>query len=307
MSLAITDFTDKVAVVTGGANGIGLAMAERFLAEGAKVVIADIDAEALATAEQALNAGDRLLTLNCDISTLENNQRLAADTIERFGKVNILCLNAALLGEVDGWRASDVGPEGWRKTLDTNLDAHYYGVHAFMPYLREQAEARIVFTSSSFALMSGLGDPAPYFVAQSGLMAWAECLYWDLLGRPDNRVGLSIILAGNTQTGPYFFLKEELARTADSPEEWDSGTWGSRDYIAALIEHFTNTGTPCDVVVQGMIDGIREDRFYLTPNMDVHWPHIDHRMATIRAQGNPSFFEKTLCVYRDLDADPTET
>ena len=134
-------------------------------------------------------------------------------------------------------------------------------------------------------------------------MAWAECLYWDLQGRPDNRVGLSIILAGNTFTGPYYFLREELARTEGKPDEWDTSTWGSRNYIAELIEHFNQTGTPAEVVIDSMMKGIREDTFYLCPNIEPHWPHIDHRMATIRAEGNPSYFEKTLCVYRALEAD----
>jgi NAD(P)-dependent dehydrogenase (short-subunit alcohol dehydrogenase family) len=130
MTLAINDFKDKVAVVTGGANGIGLAMAERFLAEGAQVVIADIDREAMAAAEQQLNAGERLLSVYCDVSSQEENETLAQTVIDHFGKVNVLCLNAALLGEVDGWRASDVKPDAWHKTLDTNLHAHYYGVSA---------------------------------------------------------------------------------------------------------------------------------------------------------------------------------
>ena len=138
----IQDLTDKVAVVTGGAAGIGLEMARRFLREGAKVVIADIDDNAIAAAVEELAAGDNLLALHCDISTMENNLSLAEQTLARFGKVNIVCLNAALLGEVDGWRASDISVEAWRKTLATNLDAHFYGVKAFLPHLRKEDEAR---------------------------------------------------------------------------------------------------------------------------------------------------------------------
>lgn len=299
----IQNVKDKVAVITGGANGIGLEMARRLLNEGAKVVIADIDTAAMEAAVAELNAGDKLLALECDISTMENNQQLADKTIEHFGSVNIVCLNAALLGEVDGWRATDLSVEAWRKTLATNLDAHFYGVKAFMPYLQKEDEAHIVFTSSSFALMSGLGDPAPYFVGQYGLLAWAECLYWDLEGRPDNNVGVSILMAGNTFTGPYYFLKEELERTQDNPNDWDASTWGSRDYIADLIEHITKVGTPCDVVIDSMMDGICNDKFYLTPNFGPHWEHIDHRLANIRAGRNPTYYDKTLCVYRPLDAD----
>ena len=299
----IQDLKDKVCVITGGANGIGLEMARRFLSEGANVVIADIDEEAMKVAGENLNGGDKLLILNCDISTMENNQMLADRTVERFGKVNIVCLNAALLGEVEGWRASDLSVEAWRKTLATNLDAHFYGVKAFMPHLQKEEAARIIFTASSFTLMSGLGDPAPYFVGQYGLMAWAECLYWDLEGRPDNTVGLSILLVGNTKTGIYYFLKDQLEQTEHNQEAWDSSLFGSRDYVKELIDHFGENASGCDVVIDSMVDAIRNDTFYVKPNIGAHWDHIEHRFNTIREGRNPSYYKKTIDVYRSLDAD----
>lgn len=301
MANTIKDFNGQVAVVTGGANGIGLEMARRYLAEGCKVVIADIDEEAMKAAEADLNAGDNLLILNCDISTMENNQMLADKTIEAFGKVNIVCLNAALLGEVEGWRATELSVEAWRKTMSTNLDAHFYGVKAFYPLLKEQEDARIIFTASSFTMMSGLGDPAPYFVGQYGLMAWAETLFWDLDGRPDNTVGLSILLVGNTQTGVYFFLKDELARTEGNEDEWDSSYFGPRPYVKDLIEHFDVNATSCDVVIDSMIDAIKNDTFYVKPNIGAHWEHIEHRLKTIREGNSPTYFEKTIDVYKSLD------
>ncbi len=302
MSHTMQDLNGKVAVVTGGANGIGLEMVRRFLSEGADVVIADIDQQALDAAVADLNAGDRLLALNCNISTLENNRLLAEKTIEKFGKVNLLCLNAAQLQEVDGFRATEITPDAWKTTLAANLDAHFYGVHAFLPHLRKEDEARIIFTGSSFMLMTGLSDPAPYFVGQAGLMAWAECLHWDLEGRPDNKIGLSVVLVGNTRTGIYYFLKEQLEQTEGKEADWDESYFGPRDYVMQVVEHFGENGTDCDVVVDSVIDAIRKDIFYVKPNMGEHWDHIEHRLTRIREGKNPTYYKRTMDVYRALDA-----
>src|SRR5262245_15842459 len=103
------EFSGKVAVVTGAANGIGLAMAERFAAAGMKVVLADVEAAALATAERALAArGADVFAVRTDVSSGGAVDALARATIERFGRVHVLCNNAGV----------SVGGPMWEHTED---------------------------------------------------------------------------------------------------------------------------------------------------------------------------------------------
>ena len=298
----IKDLKDKVAVVTGGANGIGLAAVKRFLQEGMKVVIADIDVAALERIKGELNAGNRLHTIVCDVSTMDANIMLARETIDVFGGVNVVFLNAALLGSVEGWRASDITEKAWRMSLGVSLDGCFYGQRAFMPYLEKEKDARIIFTCSAFSLMTGLGDPAPYYVCKAGLLSFAECLYYDLEGR-DSHIGVTAVLPGNTHNGIYYDLKELLEQTKKNPKDWNSSEWGSRDYVDGLVQYFSTKGTPPDIIIDDLIEAIHNDKFYVTPNINHFWNHIEHRWANIRAGRNPSFLEKTPDVFKTVEQD----
>ena len=298
----IKELKNKVAVITGGASGIGFETAKRFLNEGMKVVIADINAAALDQAQQQLNAGDNLHTVVCDVSTMDANIELARETIDVFGVVNVVFLNAATLGSVGGWRASDITEKAWKTTLGVSLDGCFFGQRAFMPYLNKEQDARIVFTCSAFSLMTGMADPAPYYVCKAGLLAFAECLYYDLEGR-NSHIGVTAVMPGNTYTGPYYDLKALLKETENNTESWDSTVWGSREYVEDLISYFDNHGTTPDIIIDHLIDAIKNDKFYVTPNINHHWDHIEHRWSNIRQGNNPSYFKKTHDVYKAVDQD----
>src|SRR5262245_2136537 len=92
----LEDPTDKVCVVTGGAGGIGRALAARFLAAGLSVVLADVEADAIAAAVDALDADDRVLGVTHDVRSLEDTERLRDQTLDRFGGVHVVCLNAGV-------------------------------------------------------------------------------------------------------------------------------------------------------------------------------------------------------------------
>ncbi len=296
----IKDFSGKVAVITGGGNGIGRATAKALLDKGASVVIADMDQDALDATADLFAAGERLHTVCVDVSTLEANEQVAREALECFGAVHVVHLNAATMGDAGGWRASDISVEGWRTTLAASLDGPFYGVKAFLPLLEQQAEAHIVFTASSFAWLTALSDPAPYFVAKAGLLSYAECLYHDLRDR-GSHIGVSAVLPGNTQTGPYEMIKEFLVASEQDPGLWDPEVWGDRRYAADLVELFTNEGTLPDVVAAGIVGALVDDTFYVTPNIGAEiWKHIDARWERFRQGRNPALLDKGLTVYRPL-------
>lgn len=295
----IKDFKNKVAVVTGGAQGIGLAVVRRFLDEGMRVVVADIDDDAMAEAERTLDAGSRLHTIHCDVGSLEANQELADETARVFGGVNLAHFNAAVLGDIGGWKASDITPESWRRNLEVSLNGPFYGMKVFLPLLEEQEEAHAVFTASTFSLIPSLGDPAPYFVAKAGLLALAECLYHDLEDT-GSHIGVTAILPGNTYNSSYYYLVDLLAQTEDDPSGWDEGSFGDRETTARLIGHFTTHGTGPEVLADDLIEALRENRFYVMPNVGGHWKYIEERWARIRDGRNPSLLDKGPDVYLDV-------
>jgi len=143
----VKTFQDRVVVVTGAASGIGLALAERFAADGAKVVMADIEASALATAAEGLRRkGATVLATRVDVSRPEDLDRLARETYDAFGAAHVLCNNAgvAVLGAVHEHTLAD-----WQWVINVNLWGVIHGVRAFLPrMLGGGDEGHIVNTAS---------------------------------------------------------------------------------------------------------------------------------------------------------------
>ena len=150
----------RVAVVTGAASGIGLGLAERFVAEGMKVVLADVEEGPLRAAEDRLGAaGAEVLAVQTDVSKWESVERLADAAYERFGAVHIVCNNAGVGGTgvfVGGiW---DRDPAEWQWVMGVNLWGVIHGVHAFVPrMLRGGEDGRIVNTASAAGVVYGNG------------------------------------------------------------------------------------------------------------------------------------------------------
>ena len=168
--------TDQVAVVTGGASGIGLALAHAFAAEGCRVVIADIEEGALEKAAASLPEGT--LTVRTDVSKVGDVEALAAATLERFGRVDILCNNAGIstFNTLDNQTLED-----WRWVLDVDLWGVIYGIHTFLPIMKRQGTpAHIVSTSSAAGLFSGVPYIGPYAVAKVGVVSVSETLRTEL-------------------------------------------------------------------------------------------------------------------------------
>ncbi len=140
---------DKVAVVTGGASGIGLAMAERFLAEGMKVVIADVEAPALAAAVERLagdggrptsvDGRDEVLAVRTDVTVWDDVEALAEAAYERYGAVHVVCNNAGVVTRGAAWEQS---LEDWRWVIGVDLWGVIYGVKAFVPRMLASRRAR---------------------------------------------------------------------------------------------------------------------------------------------------------------------
>ncbi|MHA2339299.1 MAG: SDR family NAD(P)-dependent oxidoreductase [Candidatus Hodarchaeales archaeon] len=163
----MNDFKDKVAVITGAASGIGNGIAKRAVKKGMKVVIADIEAEALSQAEQELSTlGGNVLSVVTDVSKLEDVKSLADKTIKKFGEVHLLFNNAGVAKRDVLW---DFTLADWKWIISVNLWGVIHGIVNFLPILREQDhESRIINTASIAGLttytLNGIYGPIKHAI-----------------------------------------------------------------------------------------------------------------------------------------------
>lgn len=165
------EIRDKVAVVTGGASGIGAGMAQRFASEGARaVVVADVNLERAQGVARAI--GPQALALACDVSREADIQALVAATRERFGRIDIYFSNAGILGRMGGIELEDAL---WDKMWQIHGMAHVWAARAVVPEMVQRGEGYFLVTASAAGLLN-IVESAPYGVTKHAAVAIAEWL-----------------------------------------------------------------------------------------------------------------------------------
>jgi NAD(P)-dependent dehydrogenase (short-subunit alcohol dehydrogenase family) len=273
------DFKDKVAVVTGGASGIGRAMAERFGAEGMKVVLADVEEKALKQAEAEFREKDvDVLGVVTDVSKPEALENLAQQTLDAFGKVHIVCNNAGVAG---AW-----GPI-WENTLDdwnwimgVNLWGVIHGVRTFMPImLKQDEEGHVVNTASLAGLMTGSGI---YGVTKQAVVALSESMFNELK-MANAKIGVSVLCPGWVNTNIIDAARNrppELAKTAEMPSD------PRTEALSTAVRNFLKNGLAPSAIADQVLDAIRDEKLYIIthPEMDFIFKE---RFEKIMARENP--------------------
>ena len=188
----------NVAVITGAASGIGRGLAERFAAEGMKVVLADVEAEALVGLEADLNAkGATVLTVKTDVSNAEEVENLAKQTLDAFGAVHILCNNAGVVCSRPVWEHPLAD---WEWVLGVNLWGVIHGIRSFVPRMLAQGdECHIVNTASILGLVGGSGEGI-YKVSKHGVVVLSETLA-DELAQKGANIQVHVLCPGWVRTG----------------------------------------------------------------------------------------------------------
>ena len=167
------DLNGRAAIVTGGARGIGRAIAERLLASGAKVSLWDVNAESLESAARDLANAGTVHAAQVDLADLASVQSAAAATAAAFGKLDILVNNAGITGgNAKTW---ELNPEDWRRVMDVNLNGPFYCCHAVVPHLLQNGYGRIV-NIASIAGKEGNPNAAHYSVSKAGVIALTKSL-----------------------------------------------------------------------------------------------------------------------------------
>ena len=273
------DLAGKVAVVTGAGSGIGKALAERFVAEGMRVVLADIDEVRLRHVETQLSeGGGDVLPVLCDTALEESVQALAQKALDHYGAAHVLCNNAGVVGTGDPW----TGPISvWDWVVGINLYGVIHGVRAFLPLMQEQGEGHIVNTASMAGLLAMPGAAA-YNVTKHGVVALSEGLHLELRGT-GSPVGVSVLCPGFVHT--ELMAKMQWAeRLGDQPAPTASPVGQFMDQM--LREGVESGLSPSDVAAQ-VVDAIRANQFWILTHPD-YAPAVTDRFRRAIAMENPA-------------------
>ena len=159
-------FQYRVAVITGGAGGIGRATAQRLASEGARVVVVDLDAEAGKALADELGG----LFVPADVTSPDDNERIYAQTHEAYGRIDVAFHNAGISPSDDD-SILDTGLDAWRRVQDVNLTSVYLGCKAVLPYMLAQGRGSIVNTASFVATMGAATSQISYTASKGGVLA----------------------------------------------------------------------------------------------------------------------------------------
>lgn len=213
----------NVAVITGGADGIGLAAAHYFKSLGLEVCIADVNATKL---EQASSELGEALALVADVSQLSDVERVREEAYGRYGRVDILMNNAGVAKHCGSWTEY----EAWKQVIDINLWGVINGIHSFVPHMIKQGSPAVVInTCSKQGITAPPGNPA-YNVSKAGVKAVSEALQHNLRNEEGCQVSAHLLVPGFTYTG---MIKEFL------PEKPESA-WTSEQVVVFMAESLAN-------------------------------------------------------------------
>jgi NAD(P)-dependent dehydrogenase (short-subunit alcohol dehydrogenase family) len=188
----------RVAVVTGAASGIGFAVAYALAAEGARLLIADIDATAVDTAAAQIRAtGAEVDSMELDVRDPEAVEKAGFRAIDRFGGLHVAVNNAGIVNRGTSW---ELPLEAWHAVLDVNLWGVIHGIRGFVPRILETGTDGHVVNIGSMASVNALAGLGPYTVAKHGVLALSDVLRAELAasGKP---VGVSVVFPGRIRSG----------------------------------------------------------------------------------------------------------
>lgn len=263
-------FQGKVAVVTGAASGIGRALAERCAQEGMKVVLADIEEQALLQASRDLSAqGAETLAVVTDVSQAGEVEVLARKAFETYAAVHLLFNNAGVGAGKTAWESTLAD---WEWVLGVNLYGVIHGIRSFVPRMLEsQAQCYIVNTASVAGLTSGPGLSV-YMASKHAVVSLSETLYHELK-LTGASIGVSVLCPGFVNTriqdaerNRPARLQNPLdekgpARLQNPPEEQSSQEEKGQQWLQQAIQAGMSPSHQAEVV----FEAVRQERFYIYP------------------------------------------
>jgi NAD(P)-dependent dehydrogenase (short-subunit alcohol dehydrogenase family) len=285
------DLAGKTAVVTGGGGGLGRAMGERFAREGMNVVLADVQQGLLdATVTELRGEGFEVTGVVTDVASWDSVVALRDRALDTYGAVHVVCNNAGIGAGAEG-RIWEHELNDWRWAIDVNLWGVIHGIKAFVPHMLERGgEGHVVNTSSGNGGVAPLSTTPQYSVTKAAVVTITEVLYAQLeeVGAP---IGASVLFPGPhmLRTGLFESWRNRPAELANAKP---------RKAPAVTLEQYeqmmTDAGvevqyTPVEEVAGRVVDGIRDNTFWMLPPSDKGDTQLRTRAESMLARENPAY------------------
>ena len=284
------DLRDKVAFITGGASGLGLAMAKAFGREGMKVMIADIEEQALGRAVAELNASQvRAEGVLCDVADRNSVRNGALKTISSFGKVHVVCNNA---GVAVGGPIGEVNEKDWQWIVDVNLLGVVYGMETFVPLIESHGEGGHFINTASMAGMVSPPNLEPYCATKFAVVAMSEGWNAQLAAK---NIGVSVLCPGFVQTRIHESERNKPQRYGSSSTV-HSALGTGRENAAQMVQ----SGIPVEPVGNRVVEAIKDNDLYIFTHPEMK-AFVELRFANILAAFDKSAQSKALSVVPKRD------
>jgi NAD(P)-dependent dehydrogenase (short-subunit alcohol dehydrogenase family) len=301
----------RVAVVTGGARGIGRALVERFTEAGMKAVIADIAEEHVeATTRELQDKGHDVIGVVTDVTSLESVEALRDAALEAYGAVHLVCNNAGIGSGAEG-QIWEHHVNDWRWSLDVNVMGVINGINAFVPTLLAQGdEGHVVNTTSGNGGFTPMINSAIYATTKAAVVTITECL-WGQLREIGSQVSASLLYPSTRSPGalntgiwrPGANRPERYNRPGAPPKE-------GRDALAQYVKRMEEVGqavafAPLSEVADMCLEGVINDTFWITAPSDSQQAKIRARAASQIEMTEPDYLlEANLMTSRPSAAKP---
>lgn len=268
------ELSGKTAFVTGGASGIGLALGRAFAEAGMKVMLADVEADALNAAVKSLhNIGPEVRGVDCDVADAASVARAAQATFDAFGNVHVVCNNA---GVAAGGGIEDISLDSWRWVLDVNLMGVVHGIRAFLPHMRAHGEGgHIVNTASMAGMQSGLGF-SPYTASKFAVVGMSEGLAPQLA---PFGIGVSVLCPGfvRTRIGESGRNRPEQYGATRAPEPGSPTAM-----LVAMVDEMIRNGLDPADVARRVLAAIQANELYVFTHPEMR-NEVEDRFTAITA------------------------
>ena len=280
---------DRVAVVTGGAGGLGRALGQRLAQEGMQVVLADVQPDALAnTVDELRSDGLEVTGVPTDVTKYESVEALRDTTLSAFGAVHVVCNNAGIGAGAEGpiWQHE---LNDWRWAFAVNLWGVIHGINAFVPLMLDQGdEGHVVNTSSGNGGIAPLPSTPQYAATKAAVVTITECLYGQLAG---TNVSASVLFPG-----PHMLRTGLFESWRSRPERFAKTRPRQTPYttVEALEKQMAAAGVPIAYtepaeVADAVVAGIRAGAFWIHPDNPRSDEMLRLRTASIADRTNPDY------------------
>ena len=274
----LKDFKGKTAVITGGASGIGLALARHAAAAGMNVTLADIEQTALDAALDGLDAP--CLGVQCDVADAAQVEALQRQTSERFGDTHLLFNNAGVSSGGPFW---EISLADWEWTLGINLMGAVHVLHHFLPAMMKSGQEGHIVNTASIAGMMSAPDMSPYNVSKHGVVTLSEGLCSELKNA-DSSIGVSVLCPSFVQTQIHLSERNRPSEQSGHDEAQKQALLeGSKAVFDAV---FKNAMMP-DKVADLVFEAIKIGRFYIFTHPEGSRRKVEERMRTILGDSTP--------------------